>query len=102
MPKKGIYDNEAARSPRHGGRAEPDPTRPLFDTFRGLLLGIGMVICRPADPRPRATAGLVERGARPVSRRAPLAAFEEVTVDAQVTGSTAGPARLAGAGGPGA
>lgn len=54
VPKCGVYDNEAALVNRHGGRAKPTEA---FDAFRGLL-GMGVVICRPADPEAK---GLVER-----------------------------------------
>jgi transposase len=54
VPRKGVYDNEAALVSRHGGRATlTDP----FQRFRGTL-GMGVVICRPGDPEAK---GLVER-----------------------------------------
>lgn len=54
IPRKGVYDNEAALVSRHGGKATlTDP----FQRFRGTL-GMGVVICRPGDPEAK---GLVER-----------------------------------------
>lgn len=54
VPRKGVYDNEAALVSRHGGRATlTDP----FQRFRGTL-GMGVVVCRPGDPEAK---GLVER-----------------------------------------
>jgi hypothetical protein len=54
VPRKGVYDNEAALVSRHGGKATlTDP----FQRFRGTL-GMGVVICRPGDPEAK---GLVER-----------------------------------------
>lgn len=54
VPRKGVYDNEAALVSRHGGQARlTDP----FQRFRGTL-GMGVVILRPADPEAK---GLVER-----------------------------------------
>ena len=54
VPRKGVYDNEAALVSRHGGR--PILTEP-FQRFRGTL-GMGVVVCRPGDPEAK---GLVER-----------------------------------------
>ena len=54
VPRKGVYDNEAALVSRHGGKATL--TEP-FQRFRGTL-GMGVVICRPGDPEAK---GLVER-----------------------------------------
>jgi transposase len=54
VPRKGVYDNEAALVSRHNGR--PTLTQP-FQRFRGTL-GMGVVICQPADPEAK---GLVER-----------------------------------------
>jgi transposase len=54
VPRKGVYDNEAALVSRHGGR--PNPTPP-FQRFRGTL-GMGLVICKPGDPEAK---GMVER-----------------------------------------
>jgi hypothetical protein len=54
VPRKGVYDNEAALISRHGGR--PHPTQ-AFQRFRGAL-GMGVVICKPGDPEAK---GLVER-----------------------------------------
>ncbi|MFL5910251.1 MAG: IS21 family transposase [Gaiellaceae bacterium] len=54
VPRKGVYDNEAALISRHNGR--PNPTAP-FQRFRGTL-GMGLVICKPGDPEAK---GLVER-----------------------------------------
>jgi transposase len=54
VPRKGVYDNEAALVSRHGGKASlTDP----FQRFRGTL-GMGVVILKPADPEAK---GLVER-----------------------------------------
>ena len=54
VPRKGVYDNEAALVSRHGGKATlTDP----FQRFRGTL-GMGVVVCRPGDPEAK---GLVER-----------------------------------------
>lgn len=54
VPRKGVYDNEAALVSRHGGKVSlTDP----FQRFRGTL-GMGVVICRPGDPEAK---GLVER-----------------------------------------
>jgi transposase len=54
VPRKGVYDNEAALVSRHGGMATlTDP----FQRFRGIL-GMGVVVCRPGDPEAK---GLVER-----------------------------------------
>lgn len=55
VPRKGVYDNEAALVSRHNGR--PNLTE-AFQRFRGTL-GMGVVICKPGDPE---TKGLVERG----------------------------------------
>lgn len=57
VPRKGVYDNEAALAARHGGRARPTQA---FDAFRGTL-GMGVVFCRPGDPEAK---GLVERANR--------------------------------------
>ena len=57
VPRKGVYDNEAALVGRHGGR--PHPTQ-AFQRFRGAL-GMGVVICKPGDPE---ATGLVERANR--------------------------------------
>lgn len=54
VPRKGVYDNEAALISRHNGR--PNPTPP-FQRFRGTL-GMGLVICKPGDPEAK---GMVER-----------------------------------------
>jgi transposase len=54
VPRKGVYDNEAALVSRHNGR--PNPTPP-FQRFRGTL-GMGLVICKPGDPEAK---GMVER-----------------------------------------
>lgn len=54
VPRKGVYDNEAALVSRHGGR--PNLTE-AFQRFRGTL-GMGVVVCRPGDPEAK---GLVER-----------------------------------------
>jgi transposase len=54
VPRKGVYDNEAALVSRHDGR--PTLTQP-FQRFRGTL-GMGVVICQPGDPEAK---GLVER-----------------------------------------
>lgn len=54
VPRKGVYDNEAALVSRHHGR--PNLTEP-FQRFRGTL-GMGVVICKPGDPEAK---GLVER-----------------------------------------
>jgi transposase len=58
VPRKGVYDNEAALARRDGtGRARPTVA---FDAFRGTL-GMGVVFCRPGDPEAK---GLVERANR--------------------------------------
>jgi hypothetical protein len=58
VPRKGVYDNEAALARRDGtGRARPTV---VFDAFRGTL-GMGVVFCRPGDPEAK---GLVERANR--------------------------------------
>ena len=54
VPRKGVYDNEAALISRHNGR--PNPTPP-FQRFRGTL-GMGLVVCKPGDPEAK---GMVER-----------------------------------------
>jgi transposase len=54
VPRKGVYDNEAAISNRHAGRAHPTQA---FDSFRGVL-GMGVVFLKPRDPESK---GLVER-----------------------------------------
>jgi transposase len=54
VPRKGVYDNEAALVSRHHGR----PTlTPPFQRFRGTL-GMGVIVCKPGDPEAK---GLVER-----------------------------------------
>lgn len=54
VPRKGVYDNEAALVSRHNGR----PTlTPPFQRFRGTL-GMGVIVCKPGDPEAK---GLVER-----------------------------------------
>src|SRR5262249_61532794 len=60
VPRKGVYDNEAALVSRHGGR--PQLTE-AFQRFRGTL-GMGVVVCKPGDPQP---TGLVERANRPLA-----------------------------------
>lgn len=57
VPRAGVYDNEAALVSRHNGR--PTLTEP-FQRFRGVL-GMRVVVCRPADPEAK---GLVERANR--------------------------------------
>ena len=57
VPRKGVYDNEAAISNRHGGKAKPTQAS---DAFRGTL-GMGVVFLRPRD---RESKGLVERANR--------------------------------------
>ncbi len=57
VPRKGVYDNEAALVSRHNGR--PKLTE-AFQRFRGTL-GMGVVICQPGDPEAK---GLVERANR--------------------------------------
>jgi transposase len=57
VPRKGVYDNEAALVSRHRGRAKPTEA---FDRFRGVL-GMGAIFCRPGDPEAK---GLVERANR--------------------------------------
>lgn len=54
VPRKGVYDNEAALVSRHNGR--PVLTPP-FQRFRGTL-GMGVIVCKPGDPEAK---GLVER-----------------------------------------
>jgi transposase len=54
VPRKGVYDNEAALVSRHGGRSTPTLA---FQRFRGAL-GMGVVFCKPGDPEAK---GLVER-----------------------------------------
>jgi transposase len=54
VPRKGVYDNEAALVSRHGGKATLTDS---FQRFRGTL-GMGVVILRPGDPEAK---GLVER-----------------------------------------
>jgi hypothetical protein len=54
VPRKGVYDNEAALVSRHNGR--PVLTAP-FQRFRGTL-GMGVIVCKPGDPEAK---GLVER-----------------------------------------
>lgn len=54
VPRRGVYDNEAALISRHGGK----PTiNPPFQRFRGAL-GMGVIVCKPGDPEAK---GLVER-----------------------------------------
>ena len=57
VPRKGVYDNEAALVSRHNGR--PTLTAP-FQRFRGTL-AMGVVVCKPGDPEAK---GLVERANR--------------------------------------
>jgi transposase len=57
VPRKGVYDNEAALAARHTGRSTPTAA---FDQFRGVL-GMGVVFCKPGDPEAK---GLVERANR--------------------------------------
>jgi transposase len=57
VPRKGVYDHEAALVSRHGGR--PQLTE-AFQRFRGTL-GMGVVVCKPGDPEAK---GLVERANR--------------------------------------
>lgn len=57
VPRAGVYDNEAALVSRHEGKATL--TEP-FQRFRGTL-GMGVIVCRPADPEAK---GLVERANR--------------------------------------
>jgi hypothetical protein len=57
VPRKGVYDNQAALVSRHNG--QPKLTEP-FQRFRGTL-GMGVVICKPGDPEAK---GLVERAIR--------------------------------------
>lgn len=54
VPRKGVYDNEAALVSRHGGRVALSAP---FQAFRGTL-GMGVIVCRPGDPEAK---GLVER-----------------------------------------
>jgi transposase len=54
VPRKGVYDNEAALVSRHNGRATL--TAP-FQRFRGTL-AMGVIVCKPGDPEAK---GLVER-----------------------------------------
>jgi hypothetical protein len=54
VPRKGVYDNEAALISRHNG--QPNPTPP-FQRFRGTL-GMGLIVCKPGDPEAK---GMVER-----------------------------------------
>jgi transposase len=54
VPRKGVYDNEAALVSRHNGRATLTPP---FQRFRGSL-GMGVIVCKPGDPEAK---GLVER-----------------------------------------
>ena len=54
VPRKGVYDNEAALVSRHNAKATPTEA---FQRFRGSL-GMGVVICQPGDPEAK---GLVER-----------------------------------------
>jgi transposase len=57
VPRKGVYDNEAALVSRHGGRVTLSAP---FQAFRGTL-GMGVIVCRPGDPEAK---GLVERANR--------------------------------------
>jgi transposase len=57
VPRKAVWDNEAALVSRHNGR--PNLTE-AFQRFRGGL-GMGVIICRPGDPEAK---GLVERANR--------------------------------------
>ncbi len=53
VPRKGVYDNEAALVSRHGGKATlTDP----FQRFRGTL-GMGVVVLRPGDPEAKGLVG---------------------------------------------
>lgn len=54
LPRKGVYDNEAALVSRHNGKVT---LTEAFQRFRGTL-GMGVVICAPGDPEAK---GLVER-----------------------------------------
>lgn len=54
VPRRGVYDNEAALISRHNGRATINPP---FQRFRGTL-GMGVIVCKPGDPEAK---GLVER-----------------------------------------
>ena len=54
VPRRGVYDNEAALVSRRSGR--PVLTEP-FQRFRGTL-GMGVIVCQPGDPEAK---GLVER-----------------------------------------
>jgi transposase len=57
VPRAGVYDNEGAIGRWRDGR----PTlTPAFQAFRGAL-GMGVILCRPADPEAK---GLVERANR--------------------------------------
>jgi transposase len=58
VPRKGVYDNEAALAVRRAGRRST-PTE-VFNQFRGVL-GMGVVFCLPGDPEAK---GLVERANR--------------------------------------
>lgn len=58
VPRKGVYDNEAALAVRRPGRRSA-PTE-VFNQFRGVL-GMGVVFCLPGDPEAK---GLVERANR--------------------------------------
>ncbi len=57
VPRKGVYDNEAALVSRHGARVTLSAP---FQAFRGTL-GMGVIVCRPGDPEAK---GLVERANR--------------------------------------
>jgi transposase len=59
VPRKGVYDNEAALARRDSGAGRSRPTV-AFDAFRGVL-GMGVVFCWPGDPEAK---GLVERANR--------------------------------------
>lgn len=62
VPRKGVYDGEAALSHRHGGRVVLSDG---FQRFRGAL-GMGVIICKPRDPEAK---GLVERAHDYLERR---------------------------------
>jgi transposase len=57
VPRAGVYDNEGAIGRWRGGK--PTLTA-AFQAFRGAL-GMGVVLCKPADPEAK---GLVERANR--------------------------------------
>lgn len=54
VPRKGVYDNEAALVHRRDGRAVLTEE---FQRFRGAF-GMGVVVCQPGDPEAK---GVVER-----------------------------------------